>query len=253
MFHSWLSTALGEVLVATETDKLCYIHMTGGVRTEGMVMEGVMRNRILSISYSPDGKICAGTNGNGLFYFTGDTLSQLSPRLTGCSQITATALSLPLTAAYGQAMRKASQSSTLLPDPSESFSSEFGVTGDCMPMPWQRHHDGSVYVGTTEGVSGLTTRRWNRRYLAPPQAGILSVVISNVEYPYRESYNLPYRSSYTVTVNYAGISLRDPLNVVFRTKLENFDEEWGEPTSDRSVTYRLSDGHYRFMVEALDP
>ena len=40
----------GEVLVATETDRLCYIHITGGVRTEGLVMEGAMRNRILSLS-----------------------------------------------------------------------------------------------------------------------------------------------------------------------------------------------------------
>ncbi|MDZ7634231.1 MAG: triple tyrosine motif-containing protein [Bacteroidales bacterium] len=76
-------------------------------------------------------------------------------------------------------------------------------------------------------------------------------MINNVEYPFRESYSLPYRSSYTVKINYAGISLRDPLNVVYRTKLENFDEEWGEVTASRSVTYRLSDGHYRFNVEAL--
>jgi len=84
-----------------------------------------------------------------------------------------------------------------------------------------------------------------------PQAEIISVVINNVVYPYRESYNLPYRKSYTVKVNYAGIFLRDPLNVVYRTRLDK-DEQWGEITGDRSVAYSgLRDGHYQFSVEAL--
>jgi hypothetical protein len=76
-------------------------------------------------------------------------------------------------------------------------------------------------------------------------------VINNTVYPYRESYNLPYRKSYSIKVNYSGISLRDPLNVVYRTRLDNFSEEWSEVTSDRSVTYNLSDGRFRFNVEAL--
>jgi len=111
--------------------------------------------------------------------------------------------------------------------------------------------DGSVYVGTTEGIVAYNPAM-EQKISVPPQAAIVSVVINGVEYPYRESYNLPYRPSYSVRVNYAGISLRDPLNVVFRTRMENVDEEWSDFTADRSsVTYSLSSGHYRFNVEAL--
>ncbi|MBE0667881.1 MAG: SpoIIE family protein phosphatase, partial [Bacteroidales bacterium] len=51
-------------------------------------------------------------------------------------------------------------------------------------------------------------------------------------------------------VKYAGISHRDPLSVVYRTRLSNFDEEWTDPTSERDVSYSLRDGNYKFVVEA---
>jgi ligand-binding sensor domain-containing protein/serine phosphatase RsbU (regulator of sigma subunit) len=239
----------GEVLVATETDKLCYIHITGGVRTEGLVMEGVMRNRILSLSASPDGKIAAGTNGNGLFYFTGDTLLNF----TTADGMLSNYCYSTLIASDGRIWTGHEKGFSII-NPvtwsARSFSSEFGFHGDCMAHAMTGTHDGSVYVGTTEGIWTYSPAM-EQKISTPPQAGILSVMIGNTEYPYRESYNLPYKSSYTVKINYAGISLRDPLNVVYRTKLENSDEEWGEITADRSVTYRLTEGHYKFLVEAL--
>ena len=119
-----------------------------------------------------------------------------------------------------------------------------------MPNAMARFADGRVLIGTSEGIISYNPAL-EPEEAAPPQAGIISVVINNTVYPYRESYNLPYRKSYNIKVNYAGISLRDPLNVVYRTRLDNFNEEWSEVTSDRSVTYNLSDGRFRFNVEAL--
>jgi len=238
----------GEVLVATETDKLCYIHVTGGVRTEGMIMDGAMRNRIQSISYASDGTLCAGTLGNGIFLFTGDTLYNY----TSAEGLLSNYCYSTLIASDGRIWTGHEKGFSIINPAAgavRAFGRDFGVTGDCLPAALAETSDGNIYVGTTEGAV-VFNPVMERKISAPPQAGIVSVVINNVEYHYRESYNLPYRSSYTVTVNYAGISLRDPLNVVFRTKLENFDEDWGEPTSDRSVAYRLSDGHYRFVVEA---
>jgi serine phosphatase RsbU (regulator of sigma subunit) len=51
-------------------------------------------------------------------------------------------------------------------------------------------------------------------------------------------------------VNYAGLSLSDPLNVIYRTRLTNYDEDWTDPTYDRSEDYSLRDGNYTFTVEA---
>lgn len=239
----------GEVLVATETDRLCYIHITGGVRTEGLIMEGVMRNRINSIDVAPDGAICAGTLGNGLFLFSGDTLLNFTTAdgmLSNYCYSTLVAIDGRIWAGHEKGF------SIINPETGSvrTFSTDFGVMGDCLSNAITSTSDGSVYVGTTDGMIAYNPAL-DARTAAPPQAVIVSVVINNTEYPFRESYTLPYRSSYTVEINYAGISLHDPLNVVYRNKLENFDEEWSDITTDREVTYRLSDGHYRFIVEAL--
>jgi serine phosphatase RsbU (regulator of sigma subunit)/ligand-binding sensor domain-containing protein len=242
-------TREGEVLVATETDRLCYVHITGGVRTEGAVMEGVTRNRIQSISVSPGGKICAGTLGNGLFLFTGDTLINY----TTADGMLSNYCYSTLIASDGRIWAGHEKGFSIInpaTGSARSYSSNFGVRGDCLANAITETSDGNIYVGTTEGIVAYNPAM-DQKITIAPQAGIISVVINNTEYPYRQSYNLPYRSSYTVKVNYAGISLRDPLNVIFRSRLENFDEGWGDLTTDRSVTYKLSDGHYRFTVEAL--
>ncbi len=239
----------GEVLVATQTDRLCYIHITGGVRTEGMVMEGAMINRIQSISVSPDRAVCAGTRGNGLFLFAGDTVLNY----TTADGLLSNYCYSTLIASDGRIWTGHEKGFSIINPASgsvRSFSTEFGVIGDCLSNAITETADGSVYVGTTEGIIAYHPAM-EQNITAAPQAGIISVVINNTEYPYQDSYNLPYRSSYTVEISYAGISLRDPLNVVYRTRLENFDEGWSEVTTDRSITYRLSDGHYRFNVEAL--
>ena len=239
----------GEVLVATKTDRLCYIHVTGGVRTEGRVMEGVMINQIHSLSVAPDRTICAGTLGNGLFLFSGDTLLNF----TTADGMLSNYCYSTLIASDGRIWTGHEKGFSIINPASgsvRSYSTAFGVRGDCVSNAITETPDGSVYIGTTEGIIAYVPVL-EQKVTIPPQAGIISVMINNVEYPYREIINLPYRSSYTIRVNYAGISLRDPLNVVYRTKLDNFDDDWGEVTTDRSVTYRLSDGHFRFNVEAL--
>ncbi len=240
----------GEVLAATKTDRLCYIHVTGGVRTEGLVMEGAMVTDIRSISVAPDRTICAGTYGNGLFLFAGDTLLNY----TVADGLLSNFCYSTLIAADGRIWTGHEKGFSIINPATgsvRSFSTEFGVRGDCMANAMAQTDDGSVYIGTTEGIVAYNPAM-EAKISVPPQAAIVSVLINGVEHPYSESYNLPYRSSYSVRVKYAGISLRDPLNVVFRTRMENVDEAWGDVTTDRaSATYSLSSGHYRFNVEAL--
>jgi serine phosphatase RsbU (regulator of sigma subunit)/ligand-binding sensor domain-containing protein len=251
--HNYISQVVvnreGEVLVATKTDRLCYIHVTGGVRTEGLVMEGSRVNEIRSISVGPERTICAGTNGNGIFLFAGDTILNY----TEADGLLTNFCYSAMIASDGRIWSGHQKGFSIINPATGSvraFSTDFGVRGDCMPNAMTQFPDGTVCIGTTEGLI-FYDPAMEPDTTVPPQAGIISVVINNVAYPYRETYNLPYRKSYTVRVNYAGILLRDPLNVVYRTRLENFDEDWSEMTADRSVTYNLRDGHYRFSVEAL--
>lgn len=251
--HNYISQVVvnrpGEVLVATKSDRLCYIHVTGGVRTEGMVMEGSRVNEIRSISVGPDLSVCAGTNGNGLFLFAGDTILNY----TEADGLLTNFCYSAMIANDGRIWTGHQKGFSIINPATGSvraYSTDFGVRGDCLPNAIAQLPDGTVCIGTTEGIV-VYNPAMEPDTVAPPQAGIISVVINNVVYPYRGSYNLPYRKSYSIKVNYAGILLRDPLNVVYRTRLDNFDEVWSEVTTDRSVTYNLRDGHYRFNVEAL--
>lgn len=56
-----------------------------------------------------------------------------------------------------------------------------------------------------------------------------------------------------LTVHYTGIYLRDPSRVRFRYQLENFDDSWSAPTSERSAVYtNLTPGTYRFRLMATN-
>ncbi len=251
--HNYISQVVvnreGEVLVATKTDRLCYVHVTGGVRSEGSVMEGNRVNEIRSISVGPELSVSAGTNGNGLFLFAGDTLLNY----TEADGLLTNFCYSALIASDGRIWTGHQKGFSIINPATGSvraYSTEFGVKGDCLPNAITQLTDRTVCIGTTEGIVVYNPSLEPATHV-PPQAGIISVVINNVTYPYRESFNLPYRKSYTVRVNYAGIFLRDPLDVVYRTRLDNFDEEWSEVKADRSVTYNLRDGHYRFNLEAL--
>ena len=68
--------------------------------------------------------------------------------------------------------------------------------------------------------------------------------------PLKDVYNLPYSSRYNVTIDYVGLNYSDPEKVYYSYSLENYDTEWSDPTKSRSVTYRLSDGNYRFNILA---
>lgn len=244
-----VSVKEGVVIAATETDKLCYLSIADGVITEGLVMEGPMRNRIQSISTSgSDGSITVGTLGNGLFRFRADTLLNISTAdglLTNYCYSVLNASDGRIWTGHERGFSVVNLSAGAI----RTFSKDFGVTGDCLPNALFEASDGRIYVGTTEGVV-VYDPRLERKNPPPPQAGIISVVIGGTEYPWRPVYHLPYRSSYKVVVNYAGISLSDPLNVVYRTRLTNYDEDWTDPTYERSDDYSLRDGNYNFTVEA---
>lgn len=238
-----------EVLVATETDRLCYLHADSGIATSPLIMEGATKNDIQSIFHdSESGITCVGTLGNGLFRFEGDTLMNI---LTFDGLLSNYCYSV-LLASDGRIWTGHERGFSIVNTEAgviRTFTRDFGVTGDCLPNAITETSDRKIFIGTTDGIVAYDPEM-EQKDPVPPQAGIVSVTINNITYPYSKTFSLPYRSSYTIEVRYAGISLRDPLNVSFRTMLENLDEEWSKPTGERTITYKLRDGHYKFIVEA---
>jgi serine phosphatase RsbU (regulator of sigma subunit) len=105
-------------------------------------------------------------------------------------------------------------------------------------------------IGTTNGLIVYNKQKDRRRKTAPI-TNIVSVTINNVKYPPAASIALPY-NRYTIRFDYVGINLSNPARVFYNTKLDNFDEEWSELKTERSITYPLRDGRYRFNVSSVN-
>ncbi len=239
----------GEVLAALESDKLQYINAESGVRTSELAMEGVMRNKIQSISlHKKDSIVCVGTLGNGIFRITPDEVMNL---MTYDGLFNDYCYSI-LLASDGRIWSGHQRGFSIVDTKAgfiRTFSRDFGVKGACQPNAITETSDGHIYIGTTEGVIAYDPKM-EKTESVPPQAVIISVKINDVEYPYKEFYSLPYKKTYTVQVNYGGISLSDPLNVTYRVKLDNYNFDW-KSTESRSQTYEnMRDGQYHFTVEA---
>ncbi len=241
-------TGEGTAIVATESEKLCYISLEKGFYTGGEDMKGYMKNIIQSVSVSPnDNSISVGTLGNGLFRLRGDTLLSVTEQEGLLSNYCYSVLD----ASDGRIWTGHEKGFSIW-DPDEgmirTYDREFGVTGDCLPNALFESKDGTIFIGTTDGVI-VFDPKLEKRSTAAPEANILSVRIGNTDHPWQSQYTLPYKKDYSIEIKYAGVNLSDPLNVVYRTQLENYDEELSQPTGDRIKTYKqLRDGHYRFVV-----
>ncbi|MDZ7634230.1 MAG: hypothetical protein U5L72_07225 [Bacteroidales bacterium] len=118
-----------------------------------------MINRIQSISVAPDRTICAGTLGNGLFLFAGDTILNYT---TADGLLTNFCYST-LIASDGRIWTGHEKGFSVINPATGSvrtYSTAFGVRGDCLANAIAETADGSVYIGTTGGLSPIT-RRWS--------------------------------------------------------------------------------------------
>ena len=124
------------------------------------------------------------------------------------------------------------------------------TNGGFQPAAW-KDEQGHLWFPTVEGVAVVDPAR-TRRPAAAPSVRVEEVVVDG------ESRSLddvivagPGRPN--VEFNYAGLSLSAPEHVIFRYRLEGFDQEWVEAGPRRVAYYPgLVAGSYRFTVRAAN-
>ena len=63
---------------------------------------------------------------------------------------------------------------------------------------------------------------------------------------------LPYKV-YKLRIEFIGLNYSDPQAVRYQYKLEGYDLEWSDVTSQTSATYpRIEDGEYTFYVRSYN-
>jgi ligand-binding sensor domain-containing protein/serine phosphatase RsbU (regulator of sigma subunit) len=129
------------------------------------------------------------------------------------------------------------------------YDSDNGIKGDCNQNACIIDNDRILYFGTSDGLISYDIREGRKEHI-DPQTNMLKVIISDKEYDFREPIVLPY-SAYKLRIEFIGLLYSDPEAVTYQYKLEGYDLDWSEVTTDRSVVYpRIEDGEYTFLLKS---
>ena len=122
---------------------------------------------------------------------------------------------------------------------------------------------GNLWFGTVKGVVFFDVSR-KKFARSPPKLHITDMYVFGRKLDADEANAKGYTSRFNVPINaelaynqnsigfrFTGIDLRSPEGIQYKWKLENFDDDWSDPSSRRSVNYtNLPPGEYRFLVKA---
>ena len=122
---------------------------------------------------------------------------------------------------------------------------------DCASRSLYTDADGSVWIGTSRGLSRFHPPKHPLPSVPPP------VLITSVQFGGRSlnpspGMRIPYRE-HSAVIGFAGLSFLDESAVRFRYRLDGLEEAWVE-TNQREVHYPgLPVGAYTFEVQARNP
>jgi ligand-binding sensor domain-containing protein/serine phosphatase RsbU (regulator of sigma subunit) len=237
------------ILPATESDRLYSINPGGGVTIGREIMSGPSKNKILSYSESTDGKLFVATYGNGVFYYSGDTLFNISV-VNGLFSNYCYSILAASDGTVWVGHERGFSTFDMNTGAVKGFSTEFAKSGDCNPGAILEDRNGKIVIGTTEGLIVYDKTR-DRRTGQVPVNNITEVTIDNVPQQIKNVYNLPF-GNYTIKISYVGIRLSDPGKIYYSTRLDKINSKWSELKLTRSAEYNLSDGKYRFNLYSYD-
>ena len=245
-----LLTGDGSGYIATESDRLFRINPDSGITSSDATMYGTLLNKIVSLTRDNTGTIWAATQGNGVFECFRDSVK---PMNTSDGLLSNYAYSIladsenNIWVGHESGFSRYDRKSGLV----KVYSTDFAKGGSCNPNALFELNDRQIYIGTTEGLIIYDRSRDIKSDIAPVN-NINHITINDVEYPLRQSYTLPYRKRYNLSIGFTGINFRDPGKVYYSTFLENYDNDWTTASLAREVTYNLRDGRYKFNLLSVN-
>ena len=136
------------------------------------------------------------------------------------------------------------------------FTSADGLAGGAFKACF-RDRNGGLWFGTTGGLSHLTPAA-DEPLAAPPP-----ILISGLQVAGTSRFVSALGESDMVLtdlsagqnqlrIDFTGLSFATGEVLQYQYKLEGGDRDWSAPTVQRSVTYRLAPGRYKFQVRAVN-
>lgn len=240
----------GRGAIATRTDRIYTIDIDDGVSSVNAVMRGPTMNVISSCFQSADGNIWATTAGNGLFEFRGDSVISY----TRAEMLMSDYCYSILADSHGKIWVGHERGFSCYDRSSEimkTYSTDFARGGICNPSSIYEADGGKVLIGTTQGLVIYDPSK-DQKNLPAPFNNINFISVNDVIHPYRPSFTLPYNKRYKIIINYVGINLREPEKVFYQTRLDNWDDDWSEWSTEREVVISPRDGRFKFNMMSVN-
>ncbi len=136
------------------------------------------------------------------------------------------------------------------------YSTNDGLATDFVDTAF-RDKDGVLWFGTPSGISRLVPEKEGTNSVPPILLGGLRVAGVDKklsELGEREILNLELADNENnLQIDFFGIDFKPSETLRYQYRLEGADEDWSQPTEQRTVNYaNLSAGTYRFVVRAVN-
>lgn len=229
----WLATDGRGVNVITTDDKIEHFE------------EGLPSRVVYGFAEDSVGNIWLNVQGNGLYRFSDGKFSPLETS----SQLRSNDVFSMMSDRHGKIIA-ASDAGIEIIDPvgkTVRFRGEEYGLRDKIPTlnAISRDSHSNMYIGTSEGI----VRFSSDNYAVQNYPGVFIDEVKAFDTPLDLATSpLLSHDENSITIGFHGIWFQNPRGLLYRYKMENYDEDW-IPTSDNAVTYsRLPPGDYVFHV-----
>ncbi|HRW62373.1 MAG TPA: two-component regulator propeller domain-containing protein [Bacteroidales bacterium] len=203
----------------------------------------------IAITEDSEGNLWAATYGDGLFKFEQDSLFYYSTdnglKSNYCYSLIADEGRIWVGHRLGMS------SIDIKTGEVKAYGKEIGITGDVNYNAVLKSSGGALLTGTTHGMVLFDSSKEKKASHAP-RLNFTELNFSDQPVNYHKTVNLPYKI-YKLRIGFIGLSYSNPNGIIYQYKLDGYDLEWSDFSSNREVYYpRIEDGNYTFIVKACN-
>ncbi len=235
--------------IATHSNYLSCIKPNDEIR-DLLVYKGNDLINITGIIIDSKNRIWFSTLGNGVFVFNKDSVEVLNTqsglKSDYCYSIM-TDGSDNIWVGHRQGLSRIKYAKKTI----SRFDKNDGIVGDCNNNAFYKDENGNTWFGTSQGVIMFNPHK-DKKNLIPPIINITGIKFNDKEIDSTKSISLPY-DDYKVRIDFIGISFKANSTVLYQYKLDGYDADWSDKTSNQFAQYgRLSEGEYTFLIKAYN-